>query len=82
MFLDHEANITHVDIAERREGLTTVYFELEDVAGDAADVLIGDLQALPVVRAAERAPSFQKVYGKRIIVVGGGRRWARSWSAR
>jgi energy-converting hydrogenase B subunit Q len=72
VFLDHEANITHVDIAERREGLTTVYFELEDVAGEAAEVLIGDLQALPVVRAAERAPSFQKVYGKRIIVVGGG----------
>ena len=72
VFLDHEANITHVDIAERREGLTTVYFELEDVAGDAVDVLLSDLQALPVVRAAERAPSFQKVYGKRIIVVGGG----------
>ena len=35
-------------------------------------MLIGDLNALPVVRAAERAPSFQKVYGKRIIVVGGG----------
>jgi energy-converting hydrogenase B subunit Q len=33
VFLDHEANITHVDIAERREGLSTVYFELEDVAG-------------------------------------------------
>jgi energy-converting hydrogenase B subunit Q len=72
VFLDHEANITHVDIAERREGLSTVYFEFEDVAGEAADVLIDDLQALPVVRAAERAPSFQKVYGKRIIVVGGG----------
>jgi energy-converting hydrogenase B subunit Q len=72
VFLDHEANITHVDIAERREGLSTVYFELEDVAGEATDVLIGDLKALPVVRAAERAPSFQKVYGKRIIVVGGG----------
>jgi energy-converting hydrogenase B subunit Q len=72
VFLDHEANITHIDIAERREGLSTVYFELEDVAGEAADVLIGDLKELPVVRAAERAPSFQKVYGKRIIVVGGG----------
>jgi len=72
VFLDHEANITHVDIAERREGLSTVYFELEDVAGEAAEVLIGDLQALPVVSAVERAPSFQKVYGKRIIVVGGG----------
>src|ERR671912_1530871 len=72
VLLDHEANITHIDIAERREGLSTVYFELEDVAGEATDVLIGDLEALPLVRAAERAPSFQKVYGKRIIVVGGG----------
>ena len=72
VLLDHEANITHVDIAERREGLSTVYFELEDVADDAVDVLIGDLEALSIVRAVGRAPSFQKVYGKRIIVVGGG----------
>jgi energy-converting hydrogenase B subunit Q len=72
VLLDHEANITHIDIAERREGLSTVYFELEDVASEAADVLVGDLEALPIVKAAERAPSFQKVYGKRIIVVGGG----------
>ncbi|MBD0353641.1 MAG: DUF5612 domain-containing protein [Rubrobacteraceae bacterium] len=73
VFLEHRANITYVDIAERgptREVGTTVYFELEDVA--APDVLIGDLEALPIVRAVEQAPSFQKVYGKRIIVVGGG----------
>ena len=72
VLLDHEANITHVDIAERREGLSTVYFELEDVADEAVDVLVGDLEALSIVRVVERAPSFQKVYGKRIIVVGGG----------
>jgi energy-converting hydrogenase B subunit Q len=72
VLLEHEANISHVDIAERREGLSTVYFELEDVAGDAADALVGDLEALPIVEAVERAPSFWKVYGKRIIVVGGG----------
>jgi energy-converting hydrogenase B subunit Q len=72
VFLEHEANIVHVDIAERREGLSTVYFELEDVAEEAADALIDDLEALPIVTAVERAPSFRKVYGKRIIVVGGG----------
>lgn len=72
VLLDHKANITYVDIAERREGLSTVYFELEDVASEGADVLIGDLESLSIVRAVERAPSFQKVYGKRIIVVGGG----------
>ena len=70
VILDHQANITYVDIAERREDGTTIYFELEDVA--ASEVLIGDLEALPIVRAVEQAPSFQKVYGKRIIVVGGG----------
>ena len=73
VFLEHRANITYVDIAERgpsREDGSTVYFELEDVA--APGVLIGDLEALPIVRSVEQAPSFQKVYGKRIIVVGGG----------
>ncbi len=72
VILDHRANITYVDIAERREGDSTIYFELEDVASEAADALISDLEALPTVRAVERAPSFQKVYGKRIIVIGGG----------
>src|SRR4051794_16796150 len=70
VILEHQANITYVDIAERREEDSTIYFELEDVG--ASDVLIRDLEALPIVRALERAPSFAKVYGKRIIVVGGG----------
>ncbi len=72
VFLEHEANITHVDIAERREGFSTVYFELENVGGEAAHELVDDLDSLSLVRAVELAPSFQKVYGKRIIVVGGG----------
>jgi energy-converting hydrogenase B subunit Q len=72
VILDHKANIVHVDIFERHEGESTVYFELEDVVSEAADALIGDLESLAIVRAVERAPSFQKVYGKRIIVVGGG----------
>jgi energy-converting hydrogenase B subunit Q len=72
VLLDHEANIAHVDIAERGDGLSTVYFELEDVADDEAEVLVRDLAALPIVQVVELAPSFLKVYGKRIIVVGGG----------
>lgn len=73
VIFEHRANITYVDIAERREADSTVYFELEDTNGatDAA-TLLDDILKLPVVRSIERAPSFQKVYGKRIIVVGGG----------
>ncbi|HEV8224914.1 MAG TPA: DUF5612 domain-containing protein [Rubrobacteraceae bacterium] len=70
VIFDHQANITYVDIAERREDGSTTYFELENVA--APDELISDLESLPIVWAVEQAPSFQKVYGKRIIVVGGG----------
>jgi len=70
VIFDHQANITYVDIAERREDGSITYFELENVA--APDELVGDLESLPIVRAVEQAPSFQKVYGKRIIVVGGG----------
>ena len=73
VILDHRANITYVDIAERREDGSTVYFELEDVPGEAAaDVLMSDLESIKSVQAVERAPSFQKGYGKRIIVIGGG----------
>ena len=70
VILEHQANITYVDIAERREGDSTIYFELEDVT--APDILINDLSVLPIVEMVERAPSFAKVYGKRIIVIGGG----------
>jgi energy-converting hydrogenase B subunit Q len=70
VMLEHQANIIEIDIAERREDGSTIYFELESVA--APDTLINDLKALPIVRAVERAPSFAKVYGKRIIVIGGG----------
>ncbi|MBA2345271.1 MAG: DUF5612 domain-containing protein [Rubrobacter sp.] len=70
VFVEHRANITYVDIAERREDGSTVYFELENVTDPGG--LLGDLEGLSLVQAVERAPSFQKVYGKRIIVVGGG----------
>jgi energy-converting hydrogenase B subunit Q len=73
VILEHGANIAYVDIAERREDGSTVYFELEGVTEEtAAEVLIRDLEALSIVGEVERAPSFAKIYGKRIIVVGGG----------
>ena len=67
---NHRANITYVDITERRDGQTAIYFELEAVADPSA--LVRDLVALPIVREVEEAPSFRKIYGKRIIVIGGG----------
>jgi energy-converting hydrogenase B subunit Q len=67
---EHGANITYVDIAERREHSSTVYFELEDVA-DARRVM-EDLGSLEIVESVDEATSLAKVYGQRIIVLGGG----------
>ena len=63
----HGANIAYVDITDRQEGRATLYFELEDV-GDA-ETLVTALAALPVVREISQVDLFQRVYGKRIIVI-------------
>jgi energy-converting hydrogenase B subunit Q len=34
--------------------------------------LVSDLQAVPVVRSIEQMDTFQKIYGKRVIIIGGG----------
>lgn len=66
----HGANVAHVDITERRDGQATIYFELEEVGN--AQGLIRDVgQIAAVVQTASVEP-FAKVYGKRIIVIGGG----------
>lgn len=68
--MSHGANIGYVDITERRDGRATVYFELENV-GDAAR-LEQDIAALAIVTGIQRADPFARIYGKRIIVIGGG----------
>ena len=67
---DHRANITYVDIhTARSESETYLEFTLD---GASADALLADLRAVAGVRRVEETPSFAKIYGKRIIVMGGG----------
>ncbi len=66
----HEGDITSVDILGTREGETTVYFEIELQEESAA--LLTELCALPIVRAADKLVTMQSIYGKRIIIMGGG----------
>jgi energy-converting hydrogenase B subunit Q len=70
IIFEHRANITYVDIANVRQQRIATYFELSDVAD--IEALVHDLESLPIVRDVERAPSFGRIYGKRIIVIGGG----------
>lgn len=65
----HGGDITSVQIMESRPSSRT-YFEVE-ITGDAASML-DELRALPIVHEVKRVNSMQKIYGKRIIIMGGG----------
>jgi energy-converting hydrogenase B subunit Q len=66
----HGANIAYIDITERNEDRANVHLELEQVAEPGA--LMKDLEQLDSVIAVERVEPFSKVFGKRVIVLGGG----------
>ena len=67
---DHGANITYVDITSHEAGRATTYFELEQVADH--DRLVADLEQLAEVHEVTSQPPLARIYGKRIIVIGGG----------
>ena len=67
---DHQANITYVDM-HSADLHPDVYFEF--TLGDrAADDVVRDLRQVAGVIRLEETPSLAKIYGKRIIVMGGG----------
>jgi len=66
----HQGDITSVEIAERTPDESRVYFEVE--LPGASDALVSELRALDSVLALELVETFQRVYGKRIIIMGGG----------
>jgi energy-converting hydrogenase B subunit Q len=68
---EHGGDIVSVDILESRPPQTRVYFEI-DVEDGAVDRLAGDVRLLDVVHAAELSKSMGQIYGKRIIIMGGG----------
>lgn len=66
----HKGDISSVAIIENQKSGARIYFEVECVAGIAE--LVSDLEKLGVVRDVEQVQSMQKIYGKRIIIMGGG----------
>jgi energy-converting hydrogenase B subunit Q len=66
----HSGDIASVEIIEERDGQSRIYFEI-DLPVEPA-VLQADLEKLSIVRELSVVKTFQKIYGKRIIIVGGG----------
>jgi energy-converting hydrogenase B subunit Q len=67
---DHQANITYVDIIHQPDRDPEVY--LEFAVDGPIDPLTAELRHVRGVSSVELTPSFSKIYGKRIIIMGGG----------
>src|SRR5947209_13016263 len=69
VIVKHGGYIHSVDIIERGDR-SAIFWELYGI--DDEDGLIRDMESLEVVDSVERVPSMLEVFGKRIIVIGGG----------
>jgi energy-converting hydrogenase B subunit Q len=67
---DHDANITYVDIIDHPDREAQIYLEFS-VEAELEPIVAGFRQVAGVAKA-ETLPSFSKIYGKRVIIMGGG----------
>jgi energy-converting hydrogenase B subunit Q len=66
----HRGNITLVELSEDRGPEARTYFEIQ-LPGEPA-ALMADIEQLPAVRSVRIVNTLQQIYGKRIIIIGGG----------
>jgi energy-converting hydrogenase B subunit Q len=65
----HQGDIDSVSIIENTPERARVFFEVTTPEWDA---MLEELRALPIVRNLDVVKSMQQIYGKRIIIIGGG----------
>ena len=70
----HGGNITSVAIAERDVSAAAIHLEVElaDDGPEQRERLIADLRALGTLDDVQTVPTMLEVFGKRLIVIGGG----------
>jgi energy-converting hydrogenase B subunit Q len=66
---EHDGDIETVSIIENTEAGSLVYFEVTTPQWEA---MLAQLRGLPIVRGVDLVKSMQEIYGKRIIIMGGG----------
>jgi len=71
VILRHHGNISYVAGGARREA-DIADLQLEVSGADDLDRLIGEIAQVAGVMRVTTVPTFQTIYGKRVIVIGGG----------
>lgn len=70
MLSNHDVNITYTYLSIDSNNIATIDLEVEDV--DDIDSLIEDIMLVDEVISAETHGSSNDIYGKRIVIMGGG----------
>ena len=70
MLSNHDVNITYTHLLVNSNDTATVNLEVEDV--EDIDKLIEDIKTVPEVISVETHGSSYDIYGKRIVIIGGG----------
>jgi energy-converting hydrogenase B subunit Q len=71
VFAARQANIVSVEMLESAAaGVSRIYFEIDAI--EEGPALLVELGAVEGVRSVHAEKSLQKIYGKRIIIMGGG----------
>ncbi len=71
VFAEHRANITYVDLHVTGEH-SDIYLEFTPSDGPASTALLDQLRIVPGVSHLLETQSLARIYGKRIVVMGGG----------
>src|SRR5579859_992557 len=66
----HGANIEYIAGGARTEGVAELQLEVSGARDDAQ--LVSDIEAISGVTKVSVVPTFQRIFGKRVIVIGGG----------
>jgi energy-converting hydrogenase B subunit Q len=67
----HLGDISSVEILEGGQDASRIYLEIA-LPREVSSLLLEELRAMPIVRHVEEVQTFQRIYGKRIIIIGGG----------
>jgi energy-converting hydrogenase B subunit Q len=66
----HGANVSYIAGGAQRDAAAQLQLEVAGAANE--ELLLADLRALDGVTEVSAVPTFQAIYGKRVIVIGGG----------
>jgi energy-converting hydrogenase B subunit Q len=70
VFASHGVNISGIQTLASEAGRASM--TIEAAGGTESDALVSELSALPVVHRVDLEPSLGAIYGKRVIIIGGG----------